>query len=369
MKLLITGVHATPAVALIDAFADCPIKEKPEIVYVGRKYAVSGEKTISLEYKEITKRKIRFVNLEASRLARFLSIKTLINIFKLPIGFVKAFCIIKKEKPDIILSFGGYIALPVCFAGFFNRVPVYVHEQTVNPGLTNKIVALFAKTIFCSFEENLKQFPKNKTLLTGNPIRKSVFAPVKKPFILNKDRPVIYVTGGSLGSHSINLLIKEIIIRLLDKYIVIHQTGETEEYQDFESLTCFRESMEDSKKNNYFLAKHFFDDEIGYIYNQADLVIGRAGANTYFELLALAKPALFIPLPWSASGEQQEHANLFTKMGTGEIFAQDNSSQELLVLVDKMIDNLDFYKRNFIQSKFLIQKNASQIIIQKILRC
>ncbi len=361
MKLLITGVHSTPAIALIDS-----ILGRAEIVYVGRKYPLGGEKTISLDYKELNKRKIRFISLEAGRLTRFLSLRSIINFIKTPIGFFQALRILKKEKPAVILSFGGYIALPVSIIGFFLGIPVYTHEQTINPGLTNKIIALFAKKVFCSFEENLRQFPKNKTILTGNPIRKSVFNIIKRPILINKTRPVIYVTGGSLGSHSVNLLIKEIISHLLDKYIIIHQTGETDKYEDFEKLTELKKNLPPEKQNYYYLVKHFSDDEIGYIYNQADLVVTRAGANTFFELLALEKPALFIPLPWAAGGEQQKHAEIFKKNGTGEIFLQEKPGQELLVLIDKMITNLNLYKRNFSKTKFLTNKNASEIIIQKV---
>jgi len=366
MKLLITGVHSTPAIALIDSINDSLLKEKTEIVYVGRKYPLGGEKTISLDYKELNKRKIRFISFEAGRLTRFLSLRSIINVIKTPIGFFQALCILKKEKPDVILSFGGYIALPVSIIGFFLGIPVYTHEQTINPGLTNKIIALFAKKVFCSFEKSLKQFPGKKTVLTGNPIRKSVFNKSANPLNFQKDKPVIYITGGSLGSHGINLIIKEIINDLLGKYIVIHQSGDTQEYRDFEMLNDIRNQLPADRKMRYLLVKHFFDEEIGSIYDKSDLVISRAGANSFFELLALEKPTIFIPLPWSAGGEQQKQAEIFKKLKIGEIFSQGNSSGELLELIDKMINNLDFYKKNFTKTKFLIRKNASQIIIKEI---
>lgn len=366
MKFLITGVHSTPAIALIDYLRQSSLKDKVEIVYVGRKYPIDGEKTVSLDFREISKRRIKFIPLEAGRLTRILSLRSLENFLKTPLGFFQALSILKNEKPDKILSFGGYIALPVAIIGFFLGIPVYTHEQTINPGLANKIISIFAKKVFCAFEENMKQFPVKKTVLTGNPIRQAVFRRTKNPCKFISQRPVIYITGGSLGSHGINLLIEGIIDSLLSKYNVIHQTGETEEYQDFERLKNFRDKLLTEKRNSYFLVKHFFDEEIGSIYNQADLVISRAGANSFFELLALQKPVVFIPLPWSAGEEQQKQAEIFQHYKIGEIFNQTKPSHELLQLLDRMIDKLDYYKRNFSKVNFFVKKNAAETIAKEI---
>lgn len=367
MKLIITGVHSTPAIALIDYLRQTTLKNQVEIVYVGRKYPIDGEKTVSLDFQEISKRKIKFISLEAGRLTRFLSIRSLINFIKTPLGFFQASLILIKERPNKILSFGGYIALPMAVMAFFLSIPVYTHEQTINPGLTNRIIAFFARKVFCSFEENLKQFPIKKTILTGNPIRQAVFQKIKNPCQFENKRPTVYITGGSLGSHGINLLIEEILEQLLLKYNVIHQTGETEEYQDFARLKKLKESLPSHIRNNYCLAKHFFEEEIGFVYDQTDLVIGRAGANSFFELLALKKSVIFIPLPWSAGNEQQKQAEIFKHFNIGEIFNQNKSSQELLQLIDKMINNLNFYQENFSQVSFLNKKNATETIAQEIL--
>ncbi len=166
---------------------------------------------------------------------------------------------------------------------------------------------------------------------------------------LVKDRPVIYITGGSLGSHSINQLIKQILPTLLKKYIVIHQVGDTKEYQDFENLISLQLKLPKILQKNYFPQKFFFDDQIGYIYSLADIVISRAGANTFFELLALHKPTIFIPLPWSAGGEQELHAKIFKRAGVGEIFYQGENISKLIQLIDKMITNIDKYKKKFHQ--------------------
>jgi len=257
MKILITGGHLAPALAVIDEIEST--HKESEIIFVGRKYALDSEKTISLEYKEIEKRKIKFIPLQAGRLTRILSFKTVRNILRIPLGFVNGFFIIINNKPNVILSFGSYIALPIVFWGFFFRIPIYTHEQTINPGIANRIIGLFSKNIFIAFDEVKKYFNPNKIIFSGNPVRKSIFQAKDKMFNIKKDRPVVYITGGSLGSHSINLHVKNILEKLLADYIIIHQVGDTKQYHDFEDLEKFKEKLSEDLKKRYFLKKHFFD--------------------------------------------------------------------------------------------------------------
>ena len=290
------------------------------------------------------------------------------SLVKIPLGFIQALFIINKEAPDFIMSFGGYLALPIVFWGYIFRIPIFTHEQTIKPGLANRLISIFSKKIFVSFDEVKNNFPKNKTYVSGNPVKPSIFMVKEKPFVINKDRPVIYITGGSLGSHSINLHLKKILKPLLEKFIIIHQVGETKEYHDFDDLILIKKNLTEEKKSRYFLAEHFFDDEIGYIYSLSDLVVGRSGANTFFELLALEKPALFIPLPWSSGREQQHHAEIFAKAGCGEIFHQIESSEKLLRLIGQMIGKIDYYRNNFKILSKRYKKNVSKYLISEIFK-
>jgi len=366
MRILITGGHLAPALAVIEEIK----KTKPntELIFVGRKYALDSEKTISLEYKEITKRKIPFVPLQAGRLTRILSTRSLRSFLRIPLGFLRAFFILNEYRPSLILSFGGYLSLPVVFWGYVFRIPIFTHEQTIKPGLANKIIGLLSKKIFVAFDESKKYFSERKTIITGNPVRKATFVVKKKPFEIKKNRPVIYITGGILGSHNVNEHIKKIIVKLLNSYIVIHQTGETKEYHDYENLLKLKQQLPIDLQNRYFLAKHFFEDEIGYIYSLCDLVVGRAGANTFFELINLKKPAVFIPLPWSSGKEQQHHAEIFAKNGVGEIFHQIETSEKLLRIINNMVENIESYRNNFQSLSYLYKNNASQFIVEEIFR-
>ena len=364
MKILITGGHLSPALAVIEAY----LKKKlsGEIIFVGRKYINEFEKTFSLEYREVTKKNIRFIPLRAGRFTRVLSLRSLLNLIYIPIGFFEAWQIIRREKPDVILSFGSYLALPIAIIGFIYKIPIFTHEQTISPGLANRIIGFLAKKVFLAFPEAANFFDKNKVEIVGNPIRQIIFTVKKKTISIKKDRPVIYITGGSLGSHAINNHIKNILSQILKKYIVIHQTGDVKQYNDYEELLEIKKKLSPSLRSHYFLKKHFFEEEIGYIYSIADVVIARAGANTFFELLALEKPTIFIPLPWAANNEQYFQAKIFEKAKTGIIFNQKDSSQFLLQLINKIIKERKNYQKNFIHLKHLFNKNAAEYIVEKI---
>lgn len=362
MRILVTGGHLTPALAVIDKL------KGHEIVFVGRKYALEREQTLSLEYKEITKRGVKFINLNTGRISRSVSLRDFLSILRIPLGLIQGFQIIRKEKPDRILSFGSYLAAPVVLWGWIFQIPIFHHEQTIQPGLASRFSAFLATKVFVSFEETLKYFPQRKTVLTGNPIRRSIFTIQKKPFEIRKTEPVLYITGGSLGSHSINMHVKEILKKLLEVFIVIHQTGDTKEYEDYERLEKFRNQLAEELKERYYPRKHFFEKELGYVYSLADIVIGRAGANTFFELLALEKPVIFIPLPWSGRKEQQKQAEIFQQNGVGEVFSQSEKSDRLLKLIYKMKSQLSQYKNNFKKLKFLYKKDAAETIVKELLK-
>lgn len=365
MKILISGGHFTPAISLIAALQK-KYKNSISITFVGRKFQSESEKTLSLEYKEMTKRNIQFIHLETGRLTRVFNVKTITSLIHIPLGLFNAFGIIRKERPDLVFSFGGYIALPLVFWAYCFGIPIYTHEQTIHPGLANRIIGKMAKKIFVAFEESKHYFDPDKVKIVGNPVRESVLKVIKKPFEIQKDRPVLYITGGSLGSHSINLHIFSLLPKLLKKYIVIHQIGDTKEYGDHEKAQLLKKALSNQLKKNYYPRKHFFENEIGYIYSITDLVIGRAGANTFFELLALQKPTLFIPLPWAAYDEQHKHAEIFEKYGTGELFHQSDTDKHLLQLIEKMLNTLDHYKKNFASLQHLYKKNATNLILREI---
>src|SRR3989344_1023248 len=363
MKLLVTGGHVTPALACIQKARQK--YHQLNVVFVGRQFANTRERIETFEYQEVKKIGIKFISLHAGRLTRSLSIRTLENLWFFPLGFISAWQILQSEKPDAVLSFGGYLGLPVAFCAWLQHIPIFTHEQTINPGLANRLISCFAKKTFIAFPQTSRFFPTHKTIYTGNPVRAEIFRVIRKPFVLIKTHPVIYITGGSLGAHQINCLIENLISALLQKYIVIHQTGNIEEYADYTRLIKIRNKLPAVLKERYFLAQHFFAEEIGYIYSISDLVVARAGANTFFELLSCRLPAIFIPLPWSAHDEQKKQAQIFKDQGLGESYeGQDHIA--LLNLINKTMAQLTNYRQNFnsITSKY--DQPAAEIILKTI---
>lgn len=358
MKILLTGGHVTPAIAVIEELKK---KKNIEIIFVGRKYAISSDRQPSFEYESIQKLNIRFIELKSGRLTRILDLRSIIDTLKIIPGFIRSLTIVKKEKPDAILSFGGYLALPISLAGRVFKIPVFTHEQALIPGFTTKLISGWAKMIFVSASETKKLFRSDKTIVSGNPLRKSIFKTYKKFFTVSGKRPVIYISGGSLGSHSINLHIEKILGLLLSHFTVIHQCGGASEYRDFDKFDAI-------KNENYIVRPHFYEEEIGYIYKRADLVVSRSGANTFFELIALSKPAILIPLPWAAGGEQLKQAKLLARAGVAEIFNQDQESMELYNLIRKVIKNREVYKKNFNNLKNYVHEHAAATIVFEILK-
>lgn len=326
MKILITGTHFTPAVAVIEE-----LKKMGElrIVYVGRKTTMEGDNTLSIESEVLPSLSVKFIPMIAGRLQRVFTFYTIPSLLKIPIGFIQALYIILSEKPDVILSFGGYVAVPIVFWGWLWSVPIIIHEQTLVSGFANKISAFFADKICLSFSQNFSN-QQEKIILTGNPIRKEILHPgnkldlaYEKIFeVARKEKlPILLITGGNQGSHILNLAIERILDKLTKVALVIHVIGDNK-FQDFKRL--------EKLQNEHYLAKKWISDKWGTILSKIDLVISRAGINTLTELAYLGKPALVIPLPYLYKDEQNENAKFFKELGLVKILPQKELSEEFL---------------------------------------
>lgn len=356
MKIVVTGGHPSPALAVINELLK---RDDAEIHFIGRQFAVDEGIAESYEYKQIKALNVPFYHLQSGRLTRVLSVKSFRNFLRIGSGLYESYKLLARIKPDVIMSFGGYIALPVCIVGRLFGIRVVTHEQTIAPGLANKIIGHFAHRILLSFPETIKYFDIHKTRVTGNPVREEALHIDKKPFTFEKKKPVLYVTGGSLGSHSINVLIEEILDRLLKTFIVIHQVGNVEEYNDLQRLTSI-------KRKNYFVVSHFSTNEVGWVFKNADIVVSRGGANTTFELIYFKKPCVIIPLPWSGSNEQELHGKIFENSGTGEIFHQSGTSEKLYDTIMQIHKDIQSYKKNYNLIQKYLHVDAAKEIVNEI---
>ncbi|MFC1727687.1 glycosyltransferase [Patescibacteria group bacterium] len=368
-KIIITGGHLTPALAVIDELAK---NNQWEIIFFGRKYASEREKTLSVELQLIREKGVRFIALTAGRFPRLMNRYTFLSALKLPIGFFQALYYLLKIKPQVILSFGGYLSVPVVFWGWILRVPSLTHEQTTVKSLASKINSLFVKKVAVSWPQSVKDYSSQKVVLTGNPLRGDIFKSRQKYWqILNfpQDLPLIFVTGGNQGAHAINLAIEEKLPQLLQKAILFHQCGHLESLGDFERLEKARERLPLALKKRYHVKKYLSGQEMGTFLQKADLIVSRSGANTLTEIAALGKPALFIPMPWNYKNEQLKNAQLLEKIGLAEILIQDGfhlSSQDLLKTVEKMIKNIKTYEKKGLEAKKLVKLDAAQRIVRQI---
>ncbi|PIR80383.1 MAG: hypothetical protein COU25_00390 [Candidatus Levybacteria bacterium CG10_big_fil_rev_8_21_14_0_10_35_13] len=355
MKIVIIGGHLSPALSIIENL------KNGEVFFVGRKYAIEGDKTVSLEYQIINNLKIPFFELNTARFQRKFTRYTLSSFLKLPVGFLQSVKILKKIGPDVVVGFGGYVSIPVVISAYFLKIPVVLHEQTLEAGFANKILAFAASKICISWESSFKFFPKAKTLLTGLPIKKEIIA-VKKDIKNRKDLPFIYITGGSLGSHKINTLVYEILPRLLENFYVFHQTGDSE-FKDYEKHKELKSSLKEEFSKRYEVVKYLKNKEVTEILSKSDIVISRAGVNTIAELLFLQKPAFLIPIPFSQRNEQLKNALVLKNAGIGEIGEEKTLTPEIFLgRLLYMKRNLNNYKINSLDK--IPDENASYKIIK-----
>jgi UDP-N-acetylglucosamine--N-acetylmuramyl-(pentapeptide) pyrophosphoryl-undecaprenol N-acetylglucosamine transferase len=361
MKIVLIGGHLAPALSVLQA-----LPKNTKVLFIGRKYALEGDNAFSLEYKTITSLQVPFIGLNTGRLQRKLTKFTILSLLKVPFGVIKSFFILINFRPDIVMGFGGYVSIPVVFCAFLLRIPIVIHEQTMEAGLANRLVSRFADKICISWNSSRKYFPEKKVVLTGNPMRKFSVSGIKY-LIFNNNLPIIYISGGSSGSHFINIIIENVIKDLLGKYNVIHQVGDSHEYRDFDRLEQLRHNLPENLRENYILQKLIDPSEIGDLLKLSSLVISRSGINTITELIYFEKPAILIPLPFSQNNEQLKNARFLEKIGLGLILQQSEvNPKRLLQMVNKAINNISRYK---IDKKELIntpKANATQNIISVI---
>lgn len=362
MKIALTGGHLTPALAVIDELKKDPNKE---IIFIGRNYSLEGDRSPSAESVVVPNLGIKFFSVSAGRFQRKFTRHTIPSITRVPLSVFQALSILSKEKPAVVISFGSYVAFPTVVAAWILGIPTITHEQTLRGGLSNRLIARFAKKIAISWKESENFFPKGKTVLTGNPVRKEILELERK----RSTRPVVYITGGNQGSHSINEMIEEILPSLLAEYEVIHQTGSSEEYKDLENLQKIADQLPKRLQNRYIAAKWFNSTEVADILAKTSVVVSRAGANTVFEIAALGIPAIFIPLPWAASDEQTKNAQVLANIKAALILPQERlTPRRLLASINHVIENYQEYKKAAKGAARYVTGDASKLLVEEALK-
>lgn len=361
MKIVVTGGHHTTAVAVIKKLKE--LDKTIQFIFIGSKNTMEEDENISAEYKDVTSLEIPFYDIKAGKFYKKTNLSAYIKVI---LGFFAAFRLLAKEKPDGIISFGGYIAVPVVFSGALLGIPSVTHEQTAVCGLANKFISKFVKKVFISWEDSKKYFPQEKVIFSGLPLREEVFKNTSNKFQINNGLPVIYVTGGKQGSVSINSVVAKSLPKLLANYNIIHQCGDNSFYKDYEKLIHVKNSLPSEMQERYFVEKYIASGYMGEVFAKANLIISRAGANSVYEFITLGKNAILIPISWVSYNEQNINAQLYERTGLGEMLPEKNLSEERLVdKVTYMLNNLDKYK---IKENPIANADSARTIAEECIR-
>lgn len=314
LKIIMTGGgsagHVTPNLALIPKLSELGY----EIQYIGTKEGI--------ERKIIGEEQIPYHAISSGKLRRYFDIKNFSDPFKVLKGILQAKRIIKKEKPNLVFSKGGFVSVPVVIGAYLNKIPVITHESDITPGLANKISTPYCTKVCVTFPETLKNIKSNKGVLTGTPIRDELLQGSRLQGIklcgFDEKKMILMIIGGSLGSKNINDAVRGELDSLLQEYNIIHICGKGN----------VDEKLIDKSGYKQF---DYVKDELRHLMAASDLVISRAGANSIFELLALKKPNILIPLSAAASrGDQILNARSFEKSGYSIVIEDEKLNTELL---------------------------------------
>lgn len=334
-KIMMTGGgsagHVTPNLALIPKLKELGY----EIKYIGSKDGI--EKEI------IQKENIPYFEISSGKLRRYFDLKNFSDPFKVAKGVMDAMKILSKEKPDVIFSKGGFVTVPVVMAASIKKIPVISHESDLTPGLANKIASPFCNKLCVTFPESIKYIKGDKGVLTGTPIREDLLQGnrIKGKNFCNfkQEKKVLMIIGGSLGSKVINENVRNVVKELLKEFNIVH--------------ICGKGNLDESLKNlEGYKQFEYISDELPHVISIADIVISRAGANTIFELLALRKPHILIPLSAAASrGDQVLNANSFEKSGFSKVIKEEELTGEVLLkAIEDIVTNQSQYISNMNKS-------------------
>ncbi|AGC67812.1 UDP-N-acetylglucosamine--N-acetylmuramyl-(pentapeptide) pyrophosphoryl-undecaprenol N-acetylglucosamine transferase MurG [Thermoclostridium stercorarium subsp. stercorarium DSM 8532] len=319
-----TSGHVTPNIALIPRL----INRGYDIYYIGSKNGI--------EKQLIEKEGIPYYGISAGKLRRYFDVKNFTDIFRIIGGFGQSVSILRKIKPDVVFSKGGFVSCPVVWAAWVLGIPVIIHESDITPGLTNKLSMPFSRKVCYTFPETEKHLIREKACYTGLPVRDEIFSGNRmrgyKLCGFMGGKPVLMVIGGSQGSENINRAVRSALDELLKNYQIAHICGRGNVKPELENIKGYKQF-------------EYVDRELPDIFACADVLISRAGATVLFEILSLKKPALLIPLSKNASrGDQILNANSFKENGYSEVlYEEDMTAETLVAKVNEVYKNRERY--------------------------
>ncbi len=319
-----TGGHVFPLIAIIREIRNLYPRKDIEFFYIGPKDEFGS---ILLSQEEVAVKTII-----TGKIRRYFSFKNFVDIlFKIPFGIIQSFFYFVKIDPQLVFSKGGYGSLPVVIWAKVFRVPLYLHESDVVPGLSNRISAKWAKKIFISFPKT-EYFDLKKVIVTGNPIRTEILdgskEKAKELFNLTFEKPILLFMGGSQGAESLNDFVLGSLNNLLIDFELIHLCG----IANYKQVSSESQVIIDKELKLYYHLFSFLDEEkLKHAYRAVDLVISRAGAGSIFEIAAVGVPSILVPLVSAAANHQMKNAYSYAETGAALVIEQENFTQNFFL--------------------------------------
>lgn len=313
-KIVMTGGgtagHVTPNIALM-----------PELKARGYEISYIGSYD-GIERRLIEQENIPYYGIASGKLRRYFDLKNFTDPFKVIKGYFEARKLLKKIKPDVVFSKGGFVTVPVVLAAKNCKIPSIIHESDMTPGLANKLAIPSAYKVCHNFPETSNYLPEGKSVLSGSPIRQELLRGSRAEGLklcgFTTEKPVILVIGGSLGAVAVNEAVRKALPILLPNYQIIHVCGKGKVDAAMSNITGY-------------IQFDYVQEELSHLLAAADLVISRAGSNAICEFLALKKPNILIPLPANASrGDQLLNAASFEKQGFSYLLHEEDVTDEVL---------------------------------------
>jgi UDP-N-acetylglucosamine--N-acetylmuramyl-(pentapeptide) pyrophosphoryl-undecaprenol N-acetylglucosamine transferase len=332
MKWILTGGHLTPAISLLQYLKSTG----HQAVFIGRDHTGDKLRAKNHEELEVTGLGYPFVPFKTSKYNRYHPWRSLISLPLLVTAYQHALRVLESHRPDALITFGGYVSVPVALAALRLKIPIVIHEQTAVAGLANEFIGRFADVIALSYPMSRRYFPAPKVHVTGNLLRQEIYdhQTVTPPWLAPPIRtPLIYITGGSQGSLAINQAVSPLYQELAKDYLVIHQTGQNSLAGSYETMQFSWKKLPKEIQPKVIIKPHLSARETAWIFQNAHCVISRAGANTLSELIACNVPSILVPLEKTHHDEQGVHARLIRDAHGGYTLAQKHLSPKSLKAV------------------------------------
>ena len=346
-----TGGHLFPGIAIAEEFTERTTANR--IMFVGTKRGLEERiiPTLGYDLRIITSAGI----LGGSMMTKIIGLGFFV------VGLLQSFAIIVRFRPQLVVGTGGYVSAPVVMAAWVLHIKTAICEQNSIPGLTNRMLSKLVAHVCIAFEDSMRYFPRQKTVCTGNPVRKAFLSSVATQAQKRSGTFCLLILGGSQGAHSLNSAMVAALDRLdslRDSLHVIHQTG----------VTDHRKVAEAYEEKGFSAEVAPFIDDMAAVYHKADLVVSRAGAITLTELLVCGKPAILVPYPHAAHNHQEMNARAVVEEGAAAMILDGDLSKETL---EKAILNLyhdpERLERMAVKARNLARPEAAQVIVDLLI--